>query len=230
MRAFSSPPVAYAPLLTWLWNGSLQEDALRHQLRAIRAAGFGGIVLQAAKGHSTTYLSDEWLHLVQACVEECKALGLIVWIGDEDSGPSGASGGIITRQRPDLSSHYLKFYSADVHVSEIAKWHPPAVSGKMLYALATPLKGSPPRLDFARAATLTKVSPERYTEMIARLESDVRVFMFSEERDGYIDLLNPEATRYFLASTHERYSAFLGDSMGTTVAGFFSTDALYKNH
>jgi|GEM_PF-2847047 len=221
MRAFAAPPISYAPLLAWLWNGNLHEEVQRQQLRAMRAAGFGGVVFRAAYGHTADYLSDEWVNLVCAGINECQSLGLKVWLSDDDSGPSGTCGGRIPYHRPDLSSYYLKFHIQDVAAIDALSWRPPQVTGTLLYALAMPLLGTPPRPDFARAATLTRVTPERAASLIADLGTNARVFTFSQERDGYVDLMNPEVTRIFLESTHGRYRAALGDSMGKTVEGFF---------
>lgn len=221
MRAFASAPTSFAPILSWLWNGNLQEDVIRQQLRAMRAAGFGGVVLRAAHGHTTDYLSDEWLHLARLGVQECESLGLKVWLGDEDGGASGTCGGSIPAHYPELSSYYLKFHTQDVAAIDALSWRPPPVTGTLLYAIAMPLIGTPPKPDFARAATLTRVAPERAAGLIADLGTHARVFTFSQERGSYIDLMNPEAARRFLDSTHERYRVAVGDHFGATVAGLF---------
>lgn len=219
MRDFSAPPATYAPQLAWLWNGDLREDTLRQQLRSLAAAGFGGATLRAARGHTTVYLGEEWLQLVRACAAECQESRLTLWLGD-DSGPSGSCVARITNQRSDLLAHYLKFAVQDVAEADTAQWSPAPVAGQLLYALAVPLIGTPPRPDLARAVTLTNIAPERATVLVGRLAADVRVFTFSEEVDGYVDILNPETSQLFIESTHERYRAALGETFGTTVAGF----------
>lgn len=40
----------------------------------------------------------------------------------------------------------------------------------------------------------------------------------------FIDTLNPEATRYFIELTHERYKKEIGDEFGKTVKGFFTDE------
>lgn len=42
--------------------------------------------------------------------------------------------------------------------------------------------------------------------------------------ENFVDTLNPEATKYFIELTHERYKREIGDEFGKTVKGFFTDE------
>ena len=43
----------------------------------------------------------------------------------------------------------------------------------------------------------------------------------------YIDAMNPDATRFFLKTTHERYKEYVGDLFGNGIEGFFTDEPGY---
>lgn len=45
----------------------------------------------------TPYLSEEWFECIRTCVAEAERIGMKAWIYDEDRWPSGAAGGLVTR-------------------------------------------------------------------------------------------------------------------------------------
>ena len=49
-------------------------------------------------GLATPYLSDEWMGCIAACIDEAKQLGMEAWLYDEDRWPSGAAGGLVTKE------------------------------------------------------------------------------------------------------------------------------------
>ncbi len=234
MRDFSSPPSSFAPLLTWIWNNHLEETALRDQLQSFAENGFGGVVIRPGQVLSPTYLSDEWMQLVRACIHECRSCGLALWLTDEGpaylgtsagdgsgTGRSGTAGGRVPREQAPLRSHYLKFQIVEVARDATAEWRFPAVSGELLYAVAVPIDAGTRRLDFTTAVVLTNQPLERASRLLTRMGEDVRVLIFSQERAGYIDLLNPEASQCFLDYTHERYRIALGSDFAG-ITGFWN--------
>lgn len=233
MRAFGSPPKSFAPLVVWIWNAPLSESALRAQLNAVVEAGFGGVIVRAADGVAPSYNSEAWLQQVQLVARECQAQNLVLWLTDEGparlstspdngsgTGRSGSSGGRITRECPELRSHFLRFHTIEVAREESAAWKFPAVAGQLLHAVAVPLQPSSRRPDFSRAITLTQLPLEQAGYYLARLDADVRVLIFAQERAGYVDLLNPQTALLFLESTHERLRNALGDDW-EAVTGFW---------
>ena len=103
LEHFKEPPMSYAPMPLFVWNGKVTKDDLNEQLHDLRAKGFGGVFVHPRPGMITEYLSDEWFDLFGYTLELCKELGMEVWIYDENSYPSGFAGGHVPERMP--SSH-----------------------------------------------------------------------------------------------------------------------------
>jgi hypothetical protein len=58
----------------WAWNGKLDPEELRRQIRLMKRMGLGGFFMHARTGLETAYLSEEWFRCVEACVEEARAI------------------------------------------------------------------------------------------------------------------------------------------------------------
>lgn len=84
---------------------STTPDGLRGRLRALKAAGLGGIVVSVS---TKNYLRDPaaWALLRQG-VRLARREGLRVWIYDEAGYPSGAAGGRVFDHAPDVQAQGL---------------------------------------------------------------------------------------------------------------------------
>lgn len=98
----------YAPIPFWSWNNRLEKDKLLAQIRDMKAAGMGGFIIHARTGLTTEYLSEEWFALVEACLDEAKALGMNAWIYDENGWPSGFVGGRLLEEEENLAPYLVK--------------------------------------------------------------------------------------------------------------------------
>lgn len=93
--AFARPPLDFRPVPFWSWNEEMEPDEVRRQCRIIRDAGWGGAFLHARVGLRTPYLGDAWFAACEAAIDECRRIGLKVWLYDEEGWPSGVSGGSV---------------------------------------------------------------------------------------------------------------------------------------
>ena len=97
IKEFTNPGSEYRGAPFWAWNGKLEPEELRRQVRIMHQMGLGGFFMHSRVGLDTAYLSDEWFKCVDACVDEAKKLGMRAWLYDEDRWPSGAAGGLVTK-------------------------------------------------------------------------------------------------------------------------------------
>ena len=67
---FSDPPREYSVLAFWFWNGTLEPEKLKRQIRMMEEQGIYGAFMHARAYLRTPYLEKEWWDAVQACVEE----------------------------------------------------------------------------------------------------------------------------------------------------------------
>ena len=95
---FRHPTSEYRGAPFWAWNCKLEKDELLRQLDVLRKMGMGGAHMHVRTGMATPYLSDEFMSLIKVCTDKCRDEGMLAWLYDEDRWPSGAAGGIVTRE------------------------------------------------------------------------------------------------------------------------------------
>ena len=110
-QLFKDPGCEYRGTPFWAWNCKLEKEDLLWQLECLKKMGFGGAHMHVRTGMATPYLSDEHMDLIRACVEKCKAEDMLAWLYDEDRWPSGAAGGIVTKEER-FRARYLLFTPA----------------------------------------------------------------------------------------------------------------------
>ena len=94
---FQNPTAEYRGIPFWSWNCKVTRELIDSQLTIFKQMGFGGVDIHPRSGMKTLYLGEEYLELVAYTVQKCKELGLACWLYDEDRFPSGAAGGIVTK-------------------------------------------------------------------------------------------------------------------------------------
>ena len=91
-KQFLDPGHQFRGAPFWSWNGRLEPEELRRQIRDMKEHGMGGFFMHSRVGLETPYLGTEWMEAVKACVDEAKKVGMDAWLYDEDRYPSGAAG------------------------------------------------------------------------------------------------------------------------------------------
>ena len=224
---FKQPTSEYRGAPFWAWNCHLEKDELLRQLDVLAEMGFGGAHIHVRTGLETPYLSDEFFDLVSACVDKSARDGLLAWLYDEDRWPSGAAGGIVTkdvryRQRTLLFTKTP--YRADEKVeglsdsSAVAKR---AGNGKLLARYAVKLNEKGELAAYRRLKDGEGAEPDceiRY----AYLETPLENPWFNGQT--YLNTLDPKAVDRFIEVTHESYRRRLSSSFGTTVPAIFTDE------
>jgi len=119
MKDFASPGAEFRGKPFWAWNGRLEPEELRRQVRVMRQMGLGGFFMHSRLGLETPYLSPEWFRCIDACVDEAKTQGMEAWLYDEDRWPSGAAGGLVTRDPRHRMRHLVIRF---VEQPQLFKW------------------------------------------------------------------------------------------------------------
>jgi hypothetical protein len=104
---FRNPPSEYRAAPFWAWNNRLSADELVWQIEQLKRMGYGGFHMHVRTGLATEYLGDEYMAVVRACVDKARREGMLAWLYDEDRWPSGAAGGLVTREERFRSRHLL---------------------------------------------------------------------------------------------------------------------------
>jgi hypothetical protein len=243
---FKTPPREYGAIV-WLTNaGELTQARIVSDLDRCLANGVFIVNLGWGNFLKPNYLSPEQLALAKFAVEEASKRGMKIWIQDEGNYPSGFAGGMISKEYPQLR---MQGIVADVRISVAAGQTltmplPPGTLG------AFSLKGSdqstaaiplPASGDFEWMAPNEGSDPYQpnwlWTVVFVRHLYRSSPTRACDREDGknvkdarysLIDYLDPEATRAFIKTTHEKYKALFGAEFGKTVLGFFGDEPGYS--
>jgi hypothetical protein len=213
-RDFASPGAAWRGKSFWSWNGELETEELRRQIRVMRRMGFGGFFIYPGWGLATPYLSRRWFECVKASIDEAKKLKMEVWLYDEERWPSGSAGGLATK-KPSCRNRMLRFFEWDDPAA--FRWTPATlaaftavVKGHVASAVRPIPKGRRPRL----------AKGEKILSFVLRLAEPSSWY----NGQTYLDTLNPTAVREFIRVTHEAYRRECGRAFGKLVRGIFSDE------
>lgn len=205
-------------------------------LRALAAWGYGGIVTDVSFDN---YLRDEtsW-RILREGLEAARSLGLVVWLYDEQGYPSGAAGGLVLEDRPELQATGVTYHQQDGQGPQEVVL--PLPEGKIIYAVAAPLSGSVVQLQSAQNLT-DRASPGRslrWSPPRGAGDTIWRVMAFVQQplyegthgktnfyaKRPLVNLLDRRATARFIELTHEEYARRVGDFFGETVQAFFTDE------
>jgi hypothetical protein len=180
--------------------------------------GLGGFFMHSRVGLDTAYLSDDWFKCVEACVDEARKLDMRAWLYDEDRWPSGAAGGIVTKDpRYRMRSIVLE----ETKDAGSLRWET-----NVLAAFTAEVDGS-------AARNVRQVSREGKPAKLGEKESllvlKVEIHPQSDWYNGqtYLDTLSHEAVQQFIKVTHEAYRKRLGQDFGGIVPGVFTDEPNY---
>lgn len=232
--AFSEPPVEYGMTFYWGWDGNVTEEVVARDMDAFSKRGVRIVTLEPGYGMSSPYLSEGWFESVKMAVEQARRRGMRVWLVDEGKYPSGFAGGKFSSDRPDLRMQALVIadrvrVGAGESVSR--RLRPEAVG-----AVAVSRADNSSRILDVSAGELSWTAPEGDWEVLIvehqfRTSPTRAVNNPSRGKDtshSLCDYLDPEATRQFIAFTHEQYKRVIGSEFGETVLGFRGDEPDYS--
>jgi hypothetical protein len=201
---FRNPGSAYRGKPFWAWNGKLEPDELRRQVRILDRMGLGGGFMHSRVGLDTEFLGDDWFECVRATVDESRTLGTEAWLYDEDRWPSGAAGGVVTR-RKKYRMRYLKMEtrrSSPGHKKNVLRTFRGTIQGKKF----RPDDKGKTWLVFS--VVLQEPSPWYNGQT-------------------YLDTMSRDAVREFIKQGYEPYAKEVGDEFGKTIPGVFTDEPNY---
>lgn len=227
---FRNPGSEYRGTPFWAWNCQLEKDELLRQLEVMKAMGFGGAHMHVRTGMATPYLSDEHMDLISACVDKCRDEKMLAWLYDEDRWPSGAAGGIVTREEK-YRARYLLFtpipYSNSGYQKEIYYSGAQAErseKGKLLacYDIVLDENG------FLKCGKRIEAEQEAVgTKWFAYLETPNESPWYNNQT--YVNTLDGAAMARFIEVTYERYLETVGEDFGGVVPAIFTDEPQFTH-
>jgi len=177
--------------------------------------GLGGFFMHSRVGLDTAYLSDDWFECVEACIDEAKKLKMRAWLYDEDRWPSGAAGGLVTKD-PKYRARTLVMQETTDACSlkwdrEVIAAFTAKVDGSTASGVKRIKKGSKP-LKLEKGESL----------LIFKVEVQAPSSWYNDQ--AYLDTLSHEAVAEFVKVTHEAYEKRIKADLGKVVPGIFTDE------
>jgi len=217
LARFENPPAAYRPMMFWIWNGVLEEETVRAQVRDMAEKGCGGFFFHPMgenfrlkdfiQGQWPPYLSDGYFQAVRWATEEAAEQGIYAWLYDEGGWPSGTAQGKVLEGHPEHTAQVLQM--EQVTAAAGPEFVCPAGT---VAALAVFRDHAPEVLEIV-SGTVT----------VPSLSHGVLLFR-AATREGRVDLLSHAAVARFIEVTHEQYVPCVGEYFGTVVPGMFTDE------
>ena len=221
---FRNPTSEYRGTPFWAWNCELDEAELRRQIGVLEQMGMGGFHMHCRTGMATEYLSDDFMKLIRACADEAEDRHMLAWLYDEDRWPSGAAGGLVTKDRR-YSARYLLFtptpYGAGGEVGQeniSASVGARMENGTLLARYAVRLQDGC-LMDYRRLDDGENAEGDVW---YAYLEVAGPSAWYNNQT--YLNTIDPAAVRRFVEVTHEAYKRAVGDRFGGTIPAIFTDE------
>ena len=223
---FREPTAEYRGTPFWAWNAHPDAEELRRQIDVFRQMGFGGFHMHVRSGMDQKYLSPEFFDCIRTCVDAAKENRMLAWLYDEDRWPSGAVGGMLTKD-PANRQHFLLFtgtpYCGKTYKRPLtasgSNWAERTENGVLLACYDVELDDEGCLKSYRRIGENEEAKGKKW---YAYAETPSPNPWYNGQT--YADLLNPEVTRKFVQMTHAKYKEELGGAFDNSVVPAIFTD------
>lgn len=227
LEEFENPGKEYRGTPFWSWNTKLDKESLDWQIEQFREMGMGGFYIHTRVGLDTEYMGPVYMECVKKAAEIAREKDLYCCLYDEDRWPSGYGGGRVTKHQKYRNRNLLitpcrkgtktyEYRNADSMASPS-----PQGNGRFLAAYKVELNPDGTLRSYERCGE----------ESAAEKNAGIWYVYLETAHDSpwfngqsYVDTLNPEAVRYFLEVTHEKYRQAVGEAFGKTIPAIFTDE------
>ena len=212
-----NPGSLYRGAPFWAWNGKLEIEELRWQIRIMKEMGLGGFFMHSRVGLDTPYLSEEWFECINACADEGEKNNMLAFLYDEDRWPSGAAGGLVTKNKKYRMRHM--FMKITENSDDIKR------EKNVFRVFLAEFEGGYLK-NYRRIKKGEKVNLSENEKILI---FSVKIQKESDWYNGYtyLDTLNPEAVKQFIKITYENYKKHCGKYFGSVIPGIFTDEPNY---
>lgn len=221
-KLFAAPTSEYRGTPFWAWNNLLTKEELCRQIDVFKEMGLGGFHMHVRTGLENEYLSDEYMELIKVCVEKAKDEKMLAWLYDEDRWPSGAAGGIVTKEEKYRARNLLFTNKKDaaLHLNEDAcAAGGRSGNGKLLACYDIVLDADGYLTSYNRIGENDAAQGQKW---YALLEIHQPSGWYNDKT--YVDTLSKEAIERFIEVTHKKYKETVGDEFDKTVPAIFTDE------
>lgn len=221
INELKNPGSEYRGAPFWAWNGKLKPDELRRQIRLMHHMGLGGFFMHSRVGLATPYLSEEWMKCIETCVDEAEKLDMQAWLYDEDRWPSGAAGGLVTK---DEKYRMHNLVLEHVQTPGQLKWN-----NEVLAAFVVKITDKTVASHIRQLARNTRPAAPAKGEEILVFRDILEKCSGWYNGYTYLDTMSREAVRKFIEVTHASYLKRFPKVIGKRIPGIFTDEPNYGN-
>lgn len=231
---FKNPTCEYRGTPFWAWNGKLDKETLLEQIGIMKKMGMGGFHMHVRTGMDSPYLNEEFMDFIKTCVEKAKEEDMLAWLYDEDRWPSGAAGGIVTRDKPEYAAKNLMITTRPYEngkkqenqgsVAGRGRGGMRQNNGELLAVYDVSLNSDGTLKTWKM---IGEGDEAEGTKWYAYLEHGIADPWFNDA--PYVDTLSDDAMKSFIETTHEAYKKAVGEDFGKTVPAIFTDEPQYNN-
>lgn len=241
---FSSPTSEYRCTPFWAWNDKLKADELCRQIDEMKEMGFGGFHMHTRSGMATPYLSDEFMDLIKTCNEKAKKENMLAWLYDEDRWPSGAAGGLVTKD-PQYRGKIVRFtVNPNPAVEDVRAYsnYVGTQGGTVPCPVVDESTGYKQGNYYLLAAYDIVLTQDGYLKSCRMVTPGDPVegtlwYAYAEyvrpsgwyNGQAYVDTLSDEAMRRFIDITYEAYLKAVGDDFDKSVPAIFTDEPQFAH-
>lgn len=219
---FKNPTCEYRGTPFWAWNCKLDKELLETQIDCLKEMGLGGFHMHSRTGMATKYLSEEYMELIKACVDKAEKENMLAWLYDEDRWPSGAAGGLLTKD-PRYRVRKLNFTQKEME--HCVSKEKAIKTGEPYYVACydVVLNDNGELLNYARIEPETEPEGEKWFAYCLTNEASPWY-----NNQTYADTLSKEAIERFIAITYDAYKEAVGDRFGSIVPAIFTDEPQFQ--
>ncbi len=222
---FKNPTCEYRGTPFWAWNSDLKAEELCRQIEVFKEMGLGGFHMHVRTGMSTNYLSDEFMSLIKCCCEKADKEHMLAWLYDEDRWPSGAAGGLVTKEEKYRARCLLMTTEPCENESNNTEYLDSRAEGSRhgngwlisCYDVILDENGY-----LKSYKKIGENDEAEGTKWYAYLKIHTSSPWYNNQ--AYLDTLNPNAVKRFVEVTHERYKQVIGENFGGVVPAIFTDE------
>ena len=240
LTSFQDVPRSFTQVPFWFWNGPLDPEQFRWQLRQMASKGVYGAMPHPRFGMDRRqYLAEPYWRAMAATIDEASKLDMKIWLYDEYNWPSGGAGGRVTDNHPELYPRGLDYYIQNVsdgpRTISITEPKPTEASMERFEKIIRGfIKGDGVPADSYKPWGQVADDSRRITGHVPAGKWNVLVFFqclgrnpspLDHGSNSMTDYLSAEPAKRFLALTHEEYFKRFGRHFGVTIPAIFTDEA-----
>ena len=215
---FKNPTSEFRGTPFWALNSYLTKDELCRQIDVFKEMGMGGFHLHVRTGLENEYLSEEYMELIKDTVVKAKSEEMLAWLYDEDRWPSGAAGGLVTKDE--------KYRSRCLFFTPFKEEKYSGINDYWINKKENPLACYDVILDSDGFLSSYKKIGENDEAEGTKWYAFLELANPSSWYNGqtYLDTLSSDAVKKFIEVTHEKYKDKVGDEFDKTVPAIFTDE------